>query len=178
MEENQCPIIANNIHQLAIFRDPRAVAVSTYYFRHVYERVHTNGDPIMTVDTYATRILPIVCQWIAVRHILFGEYLAERSTVFWFEDIKADPVKYHRAWLALAGLHLPVRELEIAVEKSVRGELDFHTKGIDPHPGSPSDGAQNRTFWDELRPDTLSRMERILRKWLPPVILSKLDVPR
>lgn len=177
VKESQCPITASDMHQLVIFRDPREVAVSTYYFTNEYTKLLPNGEPRETVDAYALRILPILCEWISVRHIVFGEYLAKNSTAFWYDEIKSDPVEYHRAWLALVGLHLPVRELGIAVERAVHGELDFHTKGFDPHPGLSTDHPRNRTLEAQLRNDTLPRMEPILQQWLPPVFLSKLGIP-
>lgn len=175
MEENRCHLTAGDVEQMAVFRDPRAVAVSTYFWKSVYNNVDDNGQPVETVDDYALRVLPILCQWIAVRHILFGEYLAEQSTIFWYEDIKAHPVEYHRKWLASVGLHLPLRELQVAAEAALRGEFDFQIKGFDPHPGSSSH-PQNRTFRDGLMDDTLVQMDPILRQWLPPVFLSKLGV--
>lgn len=177
MEENRCHLTAGDVQQMAVFRDPRAVAVSTYFWESVYNIVDDNGQPLETVDDYALRILPILCQWIAVRHILFGEYLPEQSTIFWYEDIMTSPVEYHRKWLASVGLHLPVRELESAAEIALRGEFDFSVKGFDLHPGS-STHPQNRTYRDELADDTLAKMVPILRQWLPPVFLSKIGVSR
>lgn len=183
MEKNRCQLTAGDQQQMVIFRDPRAVAVSTYFFKEVYKKVDDNGQHLETVDDFALRVLPILCQWTAVRHILFGEYLADQSTIFWYDDMKADPIGYHRRWLASVGLQLPMRELKATAKAAVRGEFDFWTKGVDAHPqpeSSSNSSQQNRTtsLSDELRNETLVQMDPILRQWLPPVFLSRLGLRR
>lgn len=175
VEENKCKFNVGDERQMVVLRDPRAVAVSLYYWKGVFKDVDQHGKPLETVDHYVLRVFPILCQWISVRYILFLDYFVEQSAFFWYEDMMTNPVEYHRKWLAFVGLHLPERELELMAERALHGELDFEVKGFDSHPGSVS--RENRTsFRDELRNETLVKMDPILRQWLPQVFLTKLNI--
>lgn len=177
MAQSNCPITAGDELQMAVFRDPRAVAVSTYFWLHMYKKVDGNGRLMETLDAFALRVLPVLCQWTTIRFILFNEYLSEQSTVFWYEDARAEPLLWHRNWLASVGLNLPLEVLQTATETALRGEFDFRVKGFDQHPGRDEE-ASRRTLHETLRNDTLHSMEPIMRLWLPPTLLARFGVSR
>lgn len=170
MEESACPIDPGNTLQMAVFRDPREVAISTYFFIRGYESVD--------LDSFVLETLPILCQWITIRFMLFGGYLAKQSVLFWYDEVKADPLKWHYEWSASVGLQLPASAVEAAVDDAVHGKFDFWSKGIDPHPGSKSMKNTNGSFTEKFDDeDTLARANSILRVWLPPLLLVRFGVP-
>lgn len=174
VEENRCHLTAGDEQQMVIFRDPRSVAVSTYYWNWKYNAKSENPR---SIDDYALGILPILCQWISIRYVLFLEYLAEQSAFFWYEDMKTNPIEFHRRCLAFVGLHLPESELEIAAEIALSGDFDFGTKGLDDHHGASTEHRNTTNLKDELTEETLVEMDRILEQWLPPPFPLKLDIP-
>lgn len=52
--------------QMVILRDPRPMTVSSYYHQLIYYRQREG-----TIDEYVEKMLPTMCQWVALRHILF-----------------------------------------------------------------------------------------------------------
>lgn len=64
MREAACPIIDER-NQMVIFRDPRSLVVSAYFYLLALSRTED------TVDQFVARMLPTFCQWVAVRYILF-----------------------------------------------------------------------------------------------------------
>lgn len=96
-------------------RDPRAVAVSSYYhIRQHPDSYLTNYAQDHSLDDAVLHSLPYVCQWIALRHILFGGLLADSSEIFWYDDALEHPQDWHYRWSYIAGLILP---------KSLMGEI-------------------------------------------------------
>lgn len=158
---------------MAIFRDPRAIAVSTYYYvlaRDASVRLE------QSVDDFVSRHLATLCKWLTIRSIVFEGYAPQNSTIFWYEDVVADPMRFHNQWLESVGLNLPERVIKKAVEAALRGEFAFKSVGIDAHAGQSMD-LHKRTFETTLRNDTLVEAESILRTWLPPHFLARLGIP-
>ena len=98
MDESECTITDDWI-QMVVFRDPRLVIVSTFY----YIPVHYKFNPFGTLDEFVIRELPIMCQWLAVRYILFTGMLVDQSMQFWYEDAMDDPL----AWVSIRRLAAP-----------------------------------------------------------------------
>ena len=65
MHEANCDITDDWL-QMGIYRDPRPAIVSTFY----HEEVQKDLD-LGNLDDFVIRELPIICQWLAVRYILF-----------------------------------------------------------------------------------------------------------
>lgn len=159
--------------QLALVRDPRAVTVSAY-FHTIREHPTWEMEPL---DQYFQKLLGPYCMWTTVRYLLFSELLADRSELFFFEDMMIDPVDWYGRFFPFAGLNLPVEVMfDIARVAGEGGRLfSGHRKGVDEHPGSIAQG-HDRTFRDELGPDSLAMMDDVLRVWLPSVLLRRFGV--
>lgn len=73
-----------------MLRDPRAEAVSMF----LLEQQHAEAMPgtgsvgvgIDTVDEFVLATLPVICQWVSLRYIIFGGMLSEQSTICWYDD--------------------------------------------------------------------------------------------
>lgn len=158
--------------QMAIFRDPRPVVVSTFY----HLEVHSNRQ-LGDLEGFVKRELPIVCQWLAVRYLLFTGYLADQSTEFWYNDAMVNPLDWHYHWFYSVGLHLPFHVVEAAVQAAGADDLGFHHKKVDLHPGEEvrtEPGA--RRFEDEVSPEIVAIADEVLRTWLPPILLERFGV--
>lgn len=94
--------------QFVAMRDPRAVAVSSYF--HVKKHPdHYLKNYAMThsVDESVLFSLSTVCRWTTIRHILFDGMMPDRSEVFWYVDALGHPEDWHYRWSHMAGLTLP-----------------------------------------------------------------------
>lgn len=190
MHTAKCGITADHTRrlQMAVLRDPRAVAVSSYFHLNrlkqqqqqqqqmsVKQRSSSNSRPL---DDFALAFLPTTCMWVTLRFLLFEGMLSRQSTVYWYEDALKDPLGWHRHFLEFVGLHLPETVVSEAARRSFRGGkiMNFPSKGIDAHVGG-QEATPERSFRDELMPQTLLKMDQTMRTWLPPVLLTKLGVP-
>lgn len=88
----------------------------------------------------------------------------------------ADPVKWHQDWLASIGVNLPLHVVESAANAAVQNKFAFPTKGIDTHQDGTK-AIRKRSYKDEIKPGTLAQFDPVLRTWLPPVLLARLNVP-
>lgn len=157
---------------MAIYRDPRPAVVSTYYHVLVHKRLDL-GD----LNDFVARELPIVCQWLAVRYILFTGILANRSMEFWYEDAMVDPLGWHYDWFFSVGLQLPFDVVESIAQEAVADQVEIEHKDVDVHPGEETTKtAAVRRFEDEVSSDILDIADDVLRTWLPPVLLERLRV--
>ncbi|CAM9643384.1 unnamed protein product [Scytosiphon promiscuus] len=175
MEEAACEITDDKL-QFAPLRDPRAVAVSTYFNRRRKSSFYTTyPDAPRTVEEGALKSLTSVAQWIALRHILFEGLMANRSETFWYEDATEDPLDWHFRWTALAGLRLPISWVEGIASLRLIGPWMDMTTGVNPHPGGHK-VSETRTWRDEVSPEIIGDMDAILRQWLPGVLLARLGI--
>lgn len=165
MKEKACEITDDRL-QMAIFRDPRPVAVSSYFHRMIYYRKKDGA-----VDKFVTKMLPTMCHWLTVRHFLFEGILADRSTVFWYEDALEDPLKWHTRWYESVGLLLPAYVIEAVSDAAA----DVTKVALMPHPGGAAP-VLGRSYKDDLREETLAHVDEVLRAWLPPVYLTRLGL--
>lgn len=116
-----------------------------------------------------------------MRYLLFGELLAAKSAVFWYDETLADPTGWHSMFFEFVGLEFPNIVVEKAASAAANAAISggtlygFPLKGMDKHTGG-GDPQKSRTFRDEVSPTTLSRMDDVLRVWLPPVMLATLGV--
>lgn len=155
-------------------RDPRAVAVSTYFYVRAHPKYYEDHPgQTRSLEETIRIILPQVCHWTTLRHILFAGVVADRSELFWYEDALEDPLDWHYRWAYLAGLHLPKMWMEGIV--SLIGQGPWSTK-VNVHPGGHEATAQ-RTWKDEVSPDILEDMNDTMRVWLPGVLLARFGVP-
>lgn len=163
---------ADDRSQLVILRDPRAVAVSSYYHRK-------NGNVLggeFSLEEYLPQILPGICMWTSIRYVLFAGLL-DNSNIFWYDETVARPRDWHRAFLNSVGLHVPSSVVEGAVAAALRGEFSFTAKTMDRH--SEQDSGEvvfNRSWKDDLEPNVILELDSVLRMWLPPVLLAKLGI--
>lgn len=129
-----------------------------------------------TVDEGTLEILPMVSQWVALRHILFEGLMANSSQTFWYEDAEKDPLDWHLRWTNLAGLRLPLQWTEAISSRRLQGPWAEKTFGVNPHPGG-KEISEARTWRDEVSPKIVDEMNSIVRTWLPGVLLARLDIP-
>ena len=171
MQQANCDVTDDWL-QLVVFRDPRQVVVSTYF--HI--KVHSHKE-VGDLDDFVARELPIICEYMAVRHILFSGFLPHRSMVVWYKDAMADPLEWYYHFLNSVGLQLPYQIVNEAAEAAAANKLRFTPKHIDDHPGEEAKTDRSvRKFEDEVSSETFKFAEGILRQWLPPVFLAKLGV--
>lgn len=173
--EADCKITDQRL-QMAVFRDPRAMTVSSYY--HLKAHAGPGERPEGSVDDYVKKLIPFMSQWVALRHILFEGMLdPHQSLSFWYEDALGDPLRWHYRWLAFVGLQLPASVVEAARDAAMVGDFGFESKFPgDKHIGGAAVTA-DRTYKDELKQETLEVLDKAVRKWLPPTLLAKLRVP-
>lgn len=65
VREANCPIIDDQ-QQMVVFRDPRPLVVSAYFYLVAAKRAK-----LLTIDEYVETMLPTYAQWVAVRYIIF-----------------------------------------------------------------------------------------------------------
>lgn len=167
--------------QFSTFRDPRAVAVSTYFWieTHAKDVAVYAEDRVnlhRTLDESILEILESVCRWTALRHILFKDLLQDGGTVFSYEDAEEDPLDWHYRWTHLMGVHLPVEWVEDMTTLATKGAWESLTQGVNPHPGGKK-ADESRTWRDEVDPGLLDDMDAVVRKWLPKTLLARIGVP-
>lgn len=173
VEERYCRVQSRGL-QLVVFRDPRPMTVSSYFFLKAHPDIAQYR--VETVDDYVNRMLPILCQWVGIRYIVFQERLKEQSEIFFYSEALADPLAWHHQFLQWVGLQLPDPLIEAAADAAVRHTFSFDTKGgMDKHPGSLALQSANttRSYRDDLAQETLDGMDDVLRTWLPPPLLEK-----
>ncbi len=151
--------------------------MSAYFHTLRFERHKVDG---VSVDDFVLEILPTTCKWVAVRYFLFAEVLAPKSSLFWYNDAENRPEEWHHQFFDFVGLNLPswvvIRAADVAVGRATDKRLArFPAKGLDPHSGGEAPVVE-RSYRDEVSPETLLRMDDILRVWLPPVLLEKFGV--
>lgn len=130
------------------------------------------------LEDFVARDLPILCEWLAFRYILFSGFLADQSMESWYSDAMADPLEWHYQWFDSVGLQLPYDVVSDAAEIAAGNKLDFTHKDFDKHEGE-EDRAEDtgvRKLEDEVGPEVLKAADDILRQWLPPVLLARLGV--
>lgn len=88
MHKADCDITDDWV-QMAVFRDPRPTVVSSYYHRGV-----TGSRHMGKLEDFVARELPILCQWLAIRYILFNGLIPHRSISFWYNDAIDDPLEW------------------------------------------------------------------------------------
>lgn len=158
--------------QMAVFRDPRPVAVSAYY----HLRINRNLN-LGTVEEFVAKELPIMCQWVGIRYILFSTFLPDQSVQFWYDDVMADPMAWHYKWFDAIGLQLPFRVVEATAKAASANVFNFDYKKLDMRPGEEArNGTVVRRFEDQVDPEVVEVADAVLRVWLPPVLLEKLGV--
>ncbi|CAN0368568.1 unnamed protein product [Ectocarpus fasciculatus] len=171
MKEASCEYSDNSI-QFAVMRDPRAVAVSTYY--HVLRNPNPKVDFVgKSLEEAVLLKLLQICQFTTIRHILFDGQLSDRSKIFWYEDGMVDPLDWHYRWASLAGLTLPASWINDIDATQVKAEQKVRR---DRHPGG-QEVSSNRTWEDEVSPEIREEMDRIVRTWLPGALLDRLNIP-
>lgn len=169
--------------QFATFRDPRAVAVSTYFWIEthaedvaVYAKDRVNLH--RTLDESILDILESVCLWTSTRYIVFDDLNRARSTVFSYEEAEKDVLEWHYRWTHLAGLHLPVAWVKDMAALAREGTWAGLTQGVNPHPGGQAAAtATARTWRDEVSPELWDNMDAVVRRWLPYELVELLGVP-
>lgn len=178
VEQAQCKI-RDNRPQFVVMRDPRPIAISSYFYVQTHPELQGGKHPAlnMTVDEAVMMMLPGIARYVGLRFTLFQGPLGRQSEVFWYHDAFDDPLKWHYRWLAFAGLHLPLSTVQAASDAAVRGEFDFWTEGgPNDHPGGKKPSAK-RSWKHEVSAELHGEMDDIVRRWLPPVVLAKIGVP-
>lgn len=156
---------------MVIFRDPRPMAVSVYFFML---RRWRDPDTHSTIDEYVQRMFPIFCQWLTIRYVLFMEMMSG-SVVFWYSEALKEPVAWFRTWFHSIGLQLPEMFVNDIAFAAVHGGEGMLRRVRDSHPGGAAI-SPNRSYTDELEAETLASFESHMVTWLPPEIVERLDI--
>lgn len=171
MHEANCRINDDWL-QMSVFRDPRPAVVSSYFHRQVQGSKHVG-----MLEDFIARELPILCQWLAIRYILFVGLIPTQSMSFWYNEAIADPLEWHYHWFSSIGLQLPPHFVLATANSAVADDLGFRHKDIDVHPGeTPMTKPGIRRFEDEVSPAIVQVADAVLRVWLPPVLLERFGV--
>ena len=171
LNQANCAVVDDWL-QLAVFRDPRPVAVSAFFHKELHK-----GQDLGSLDEFMVKHLPLMCQWVAIRYILFSGLLSRQSVTFWYADTLTDPWDWHTRWFDALGLQLPMNVVSSTAQEAFDNDFNFEYKKIDKHPGGVTPKAEGvRRFEDEVSQETLELADSILRKWLPPDLLFKLGV--
>lgn len=164
-------------------RDPRPGAVSTYFHEQLHNKAYNKGvagSASETLDEFVLAMVPVLCQWLALRYLLFTEIMGPQSTVFWYDDSLDDAFQWHSEWVASVGLRLPAPVVEVMADAALREDFDFATKGKNRHPGVAEveqlEEKHTPTWQEVLQPETLVALDAIARNWLPPAVLLKLNI--
>lgn len=158
--------------QMAVFRDPRPAVVSSYFHKQVQGNKHLGK-----LEDFVASELPILCQWVALRYMLFRGLLAQQSIEFWYDDVVSDPLQFHNTWLFSIGLQLPRHVVQAITNAAVADKLGFGHKDVDAHPGEePRIDSGPRRFEDEVSPEIVEMANTVLQVWLPGFLLDKLHV--
>lgn len=130
MDDAACDIIDDRL-QMAIMRDPRAMAVSAYFHRVTHESGALNQLNITSIDDHFVKMLPALCRWTSVRYKLFSEMLSDRTAMYWYGEPLEHPWRWHRHFLKFLGLRVPDIVLKNAVFHATKGTLvgGLGTKG-------------------------------------------------
>lgn len=67
--------------QMVVFRDPRAVVVSTFFHKKSRARERKGKPFSKNIDEYVLEMLPTLCQWMVIRYIMFEAHLVHQSHV-------------------------------------------------------------------------------------------------
>lgn len=174
MREADCEITDDWL-QMVVFRDPRPAAVSAYYHLQLHNSAKRD---LGELEEFVARELPMLCEWMAVRYILFSGFLADKSMEFWYEDSMDNPLGWYYHWFYSVGLQLPANVVQAAADAAAANNLGFPQKHVDKHPGEEvrNDTTSARRFEDEVTPEVVEASNDVLRVWLPPVLLEKLGV--
>lgn len=101
--------------------------------------------------------------------------MADKSTVFWYQDAKDEPVQWHKRWMESVGLQLPAVHIDAMAAAAANGSFGFKATTLNVHPGGETAVAR-RSWQDEVSPGLLPELEATMRLWLPPVLLARFDV--
>lgn len=166
--------VVDDRSQMVIFRDPRPVAVSAYYYLlHNYPR----AIKFDSVREYVAALLPVMTKWISVRYLLFVELpVPQPPSIYWYNETLSDPIEWHRKFYSSIGIRLPEDVIAEQARRAALGDSMFGMvpKGYDLH-FDPKDNSTTQSFRD-LGAATVEEMNNELRLWLPPVVLDKLDL--
>lgn len=175
LHETPCDIVDSRV-QMLILRDPRSVAVSTYYHikTHPTHNIHIKVGE--TVEKFALRMLPTICRHVYIRYAILSEQMSDKTVKFWFNDTIANPLAWHQRWLSSVGLELPENIVHEATDTALRRVFGFEAKGIYLHPGEER-AEPGRLYEEEIGPRFRAKLDDICRIWLPPVLLKKWGIP-
>ncbi|CAM9702439.1 unnamed protein product [Ectocarpus sp. 4 AP-2014] len=172
MQEASCKFQDDRL-QFAAMRDPRAVAVSSYFHAKRVPNYTWHPAHNHTLDETVLMILPQLCHWTTLRHILFEGLMSNTTELFWYEDAREDPRDWHYRWALHAGLNLPVKWIERMVESLGK---ETWSSTYNRHNGGAA--VSEERFWtDEVSPGIREEIDSILRTWLPAVLLARFQVP-
>lgn len=176
IRQTQCKYLDNRL-QLAVLRHPGAVTVSAY---HQFRRIkmlradnEPDQNPVVDINTFFLAHLAAVTKWISVRYMVFSELLPQNQTeIFFFEDAISDPVEWHRRFYTFAGINLPPPLVHRAAEIAQNGRGSHNDTSLALEQTALTVNG-DRSFRNELKPDTLAFMDSVLRIWLPNELLEK-----
>lgn len=169
MDEAQCRVVDDRL-QMVIFRDPRASAVSSYYYLSSNKYIPEDMD----IDTFVLENFADFCKWLLIRMVLFKQLTPKHKYMcFWYDEWKADPVRWYRRLFGMLGVHVPETVVAAATDSALADEFPFFSKGRDAHGGSTPPPADH-TYRDDISNDTAYRLDEIMRELIPPELAARL----
>lgn len=170
MEEARCRLVDDRL-QMLVFRDPRAAAVSSFYYLSANNYIPADMD----VDTFILQNFRGFCKWLLVRIVLFTQMTQKDKHVFFcYDEWQTDAVEWHRKLFRMLGLIVPDAVLVAAADAALADDFPFFTKGRDVHGGGTAPPPRDHTYRDDVTDDTAHRMDEIMREWIPSGFAARL----
>lgn len=170
MREAQCRVVDDR-KQMAVFRDPRAAAVSSFYFLKAGGYVPED----LGIDAFVIGNLPVFCKWLLIRLALFTRMVPKgKVAFFWYDRWQLDPRGWHRHLFQAAGLRVPDSVEAAACEAALADDFPFFSKGHDSHLGSVPTPGNLTAYRSDLSEETNRGIDEIMRQWLPPRLIDQL----
>jgi len=170
MQEARCRVVDDR-RQMVVFRDPRAAAVSSFYFLKAGGYIPED----LGIDAFVIGNFPIFCKWLLIRLALFARMVPkDKVSFFWYDRWQVDPRSWHRHLFQAVGLRVPESVEAAAREAALADDFPFFSKGHDSHLGSTPTPGNLTAYRGDLTEETNRGIDEMMRQWLPTRFIQQL----